>query len=668
LNRVFMRGQDDSPLCESCQVAVTFLKANLKDNEDIDQADLELVCGYLGQYATDCKTLIDDNFDTLVQLIEEDVDPKVFCSEVQLCAANGRQVKVVDESSTCTECKAVIVTLKEELKTNEKIEKEDLEALCDKCPSKADCVKFIDDNFDQLVALIESDVKADEVCQILMLCSGTVQRFSPVRDDSPTCEACKELVTYLKDELKTNEKLEIEDLKALCDELPADIDRCKDFVDDHFDEIIELLEKDLDPEETCEEIQFCAASAAPRVHDSELCTECKSAVNEIKEELKTNEKIELEDLEALCDKCPSKADCVKFIDDNFDELISLIEANVEADEVCEALELCSSSRSSLPLRQLHSLVTGGDFCMECKSNINIALDELKAEVEDIEAFLTEICDVLGENKQQCIDFVDKYTEEVIAMIEADVDPASVCAAIGLCNARLSAVMPGPVLLSRPRRSIENAMSYGMMLLQRIHQAARQHACFACKVIADNAKNNGMITSGEELGQFSSQVQQMICNDAQGACLDTVSVDSIMALSEENPDMDCPIQGICDLDSMVSPVELINNAMCDMFTKLFAQLNDDDTWEELQAQIVGILGENGVEEKMVMNAIEQAKSFQANTPAPDYDYDTTWYPNWGWTEVPYVDELPKMALIHELMKEHVIGYDCDITGATTSSPW
>jgi hypothetical protein len=422
--------------------------------------------------------------------------------------------------------------------------------------------------------------------------------------------------------LKDNEDIEIEDLEELCQYCP-ETDACKQFVQEYFDELVKMIEEDVDAEEFCEEVQACSASwlnfQPMKTSNDEVCQFCISGLEYLKEELKDDEDVEIEDLEKVCQYSSDPDTCKKFVTEYFDEIVRLIEDDLDTKEACEEIQLCTAFR-------LQPESATDDECELCKLEVKSFKDLENIDLGDPET----VCEILG--------FCPSSLR------------SKVSAALLLPTEMLPMIAPSrrtdeqlrKLILSRRRRDVtmEDALGFGQLLLARIHLAAKRHACLACKLIASHTSDD-ISSNPLEFNEHMERIRAEACNVGEGSCLDVTSIDSILALAEES-DEPCPIQGLCDENTDVSPEELIRNAMCETYKKMFSHVNNDDSWDQLKAELDGQLVGKPAEKVMIFNALDNAKSSQQMLNSPMGD-----------------EEKPKMALFHELMREHVIGEDCEM---------
>lgn len=122
--------------------------------------------------------------------------------------------------------------------------------------------------------------------------------------------------------------------------------------------------------------------------------------------------------------------------------IKLIVQEIEPLALCKDLKLCASKVSKRPLMKLTrakvvraSMPRASPKCVVCEFVMNkveslIANNRSEAAIT---AALEKVCGIMPQSiRAECDSFVDKYAAMVIKMLVADVTPAQVCSAIGLC--------------------------------------------------------------------------------------------------------------------------------------------------------------------------------------------------------------------------------------------
>lgn len=217
------------------------------------------------------------------------------------------------------------------------------------------------------------------------------------------------------------------ELENSCSRLKKFSDKCKKFVDKYSDRIVDLIEKELEPQQVCKELTFCVTIDDPEAQDYDSgldilmmaetepdkvileqpqCVICEFVMAKLDADLndkKTDDAIK-NALRNVCSKLPATVgkSCKQFIDYYFDMVIVLLET-MKPSEVCADMKLC-------PAPSFHDVMkletVRGDL-LECAI--------CKGLVEGIDTVIEDpYTDVNIENLEEklCEKFVGKYQPKV----------------------------------------------------------------------------------------------------------------------------------------------------------------------------------------------------------------------------------------------------------------
>jgi len=174
---------------------------------------------------------------------------------------------------------------------------------------------------------------------------------APKLKDSPTCELCEFAMNELEEVLSDNStQEEIKNaLESVCNMLPATIrDECNELVNQYEEQILDLLINELkNPKEICTLLSLCTAKPVHIVGNAETCEICKLAIGYLKAQLSQNateEEIK-QLLDKLCSYLPSSisSECDALISEYYDAIIQLLLQELDPDQVCTELGLCTSA-------------------------------------------------------------------------------------------------------------------------------------------------------------------------------------------------------------------------------------------------------------------------------------------------------------------------------------
>jgi len=227
----------------------------------------------------------------------------------------------------------------------------------------------------------------------------------------------------------------------------------------------------------CSATEYCTKNEwnAPTKPDS-VCESCRTAVGLAQMYLTDNKtRTEVEDILDYACQLSDEANqerCLDLIHKETDVLFDFIQKVTDPDTICSAIQLCSAATEEEMLAYVKkNLVDKGIFsakiqtskteeklapipidinlktsqkignfkgpgCDICKlavAKIDIALEDKKTQGEVMD-LAEEACDVLpSEYSDQCKAAIEMYGPQIIKMLEAQLDPNTICNTIGLCE-------------------------------------------------------------------------------------------------------------------------------------------------------------------------------------------------------------------------------------------
>ncbi|GBP82642.1 hypothetical protein EVAR_48523_1 [Eumeta japonica] len=319
------------------------------------------------------------------------------------------------------------------------------------------------------------------------------------------CEFCQYFLHYLQVELSdtNNEERIKEVVEKACDHLPNSINgECKQFVSSYGPAVIALLVQEIDPASVCPALGLCPnTSEVRRVainSDKSNCPLCLFAVEQLETVLKNNRTEEniRHALENLCTHLSQKlrTECTDFVDTYSKQLIEMLVADMNAQEICVYLKLCKdeipdllkivTTTSESPIDKYHNHPqlrgdrnnyrkpmlpkkmlqnTGfGDIetneipdntaggrpikpfgqktvCVICEFVMKEIDDEIKDKhnEDEIKRIVHNVCNHMPKSvRANCDQFVDKYADLIISLLAQELDPAEVCEELKLCDPEL----------------------------------------------------------------------------------------------------------------------------------------------------------------------------------------------------------------------------------------
>jgi len=275
----------------------------------------------------------------------------------------------------CILCTEIVAAAEKELASNatETQIKHAIEQVCtlaSHIPGGSAACQFVEDNIDEIIQLLVSQLNPTEVCKLIGQCPNANPVVKkPVSID--TCTTCQELVQVIEYELQQNATItEIQALvgkacQVLEKYVPSIAAECQ-FVQDNIPTIIGLIVSKVSPLEVCTLIGQCTAHTTfkpvqlAKPVEGEYCETCEELVQLIETELNnTATKEEIKQL--IQEACvfiekyvPEIAAECQMIEENIDQIIDLIISQVTPVEVCTLLGLCDGNAIPAIVRALRT--------------------------------------------------------------------------------------------------------------------------------------------------------------------------------------------------------------------------------------------------------------------------------------------------------------------------
>ncbi|CAI8057157.1 Prosaposin, partial [Geodia barretti] len=445
--------------CEFCKVIVGKVLEYAKENKTKDEvkAELEQYCSDLSFLQSECKSMIDDYFDEIWDLLLTYTTAEEICEQIGLCSASV--LLVAPKADFCDVCKDIVEYLQTYADSNatEEEVKEVIESFCTLFPEMPDQCKEILENFDEYWDMFKGEVDGDTFCYQFQICTSKKKiqtRTVPKKEEDTLCDLCNEAVVLLKpyvDNPDTEADAEAA-LKDFCNALPdADKDQCNTLLNEYFPIIWDLVKQEVDSGVICEQLGFCNSTTLVAVLKAQAmapktikCEACHAIVRMLRPlvDSTTVEGVVKVDLKFVCDRLPSqyKTECLNFLDQDYQLIWAVFRDEVDDGELCGLLKFCTSA--TLPkvevavAKQASKAPEIPGLCQLCEFVVGEL--EKKLFTNSSEAYLlgelNKICnDTPVEWRKDCKDFVEKYGKDIIKLVLEGVGPKLVCTAIQACS-------------------------------------------------------------------------------------------------------------------------------------------------------------------------------------------------------------------------------------------
>ena len=416
-------------------------------------------------------------------MLTEQFDEEI-CDLSGLCSQSFEKVPATTlqpgEDIQCEFCEKVIQHWIDVYASNSSLQefKALLDGICEKIDTKnaAHCKHIVDDYYIPAFQFIKNELKPHMLCSMVGLCTESQTSKAPIISltklepalrvenlaalngelyvpssvvdaSTPTCVLCEYVIDTLDDYIKDRKnEAEIEKaVESVCEKMPGAIrNKCDKFVEKYEPAIVAFIVNNIESSKICSLLHLC--DEQNNVQSNELrtlgkdsnCEMCEFAMNEIFSVLqdKDDQDMVKNALESICYRLPDSIErnCEDFVEKYTTTIINLIVSGLTPDEICSALNLCTSETTPSPTPSPAS--KADTTCVLCEyiiTTLDTMLED-KTNKDEIKETLEKLCSVLPSSvKDQCDTFVETYTDLIIDMLTKDVSPEMICTNLGLCK-------------------------------------------------------------------------------------------------------------------------------------------------------------------------------------------------------------------------------------------
>lgn len=191
--------------------------------------------------------------------------------------------QLVENGEVCTLCEMVLHFVQQSLAqpaTEQQI-KESVERTCNVLPKsvRVECDDFVRTYGDAVIAMLIQEMDPSEVCPLLKMCSQKLKEDVEMvfedamqveigSQDKPTCPLCLFAVTEAQQRIQSDKSIQNikRTLETLCNHLPQKLNvECTDFVDSYAKMLVDMLIKDMTPQQICVQLKLCTAERDDKV-------------------------------------------------------------------------------------------------------------------------------------------------------------------------------------------------------------------------------------------------------------------------------------------------------------------------------------------------------------------------------------------------------------------
>uniref|UniRef100_A0A6E8VEF0 Saposin n=1 Tax=Anopheles coluzzii TaxID=1518534 RepID=A0A6E8VEF0_ANOCL len=437
------RGDKDKPTCPLCLFAVSQLEESVKTDrskENIKSA-LNKLCTHLSpKLRLECNDFVDTYTAELVEMLASDFTPQEMCVFLKLC---------VDQ-------------------------RPDLSLL----GMELDYEKRSSHQKSDILVSSSGDIETNEIPDITV--NGEITIDHTLMSSSPECLVCQEMVKEVEKRVqnkKSKEQIK-QALEHACDRLRKYKTKCEKYIDQHSDQIIDLVMKQLSPKEICNALGFCIPAqeiiddlidealfeyfgedgvikftkdfliSSKRVdtglekNQPAQCAICEFVMVKLESELADNKtRTEIENaVRTVCDKMPGTItkQCDKLIDQYGEFIIKFLQT-LPPKAICTQLDLCKEQLSRLKQSELEIVK-----CAVCHGAVKnlyelMAHDDIKGHIMN---HVNSVCNSLqGDYFTLCEKLFTMYGIDMMYQLKHSIQKEYVCININMCSKSTLLTLP-----------------------------------------------------------------------------------------------------------------------------------------------------------------------------------------------------------------------------------
>ncbi|XP_063968842.1 uncharacterized protein LOC129281952 isoform X2 [Lytechinus pictus] len=409
------------------------------------------------------------------------------CGAVEYCIQNYWRGKLVEESTSCSDCEAFINGVQNILEQTS-VQTEIIDAAKQACvvmeSLEAICQTMVENLGAEVLQKLVTELSSDEVCKVLQFCQEKKTSLQTNVNDDELCTLCKDAMTEANSFLSdVTIQQEVEDiLLKFCPLLSEIFPNCVQVVEDDIPSIFQFLIAYLNPD-TCSEIGLCPGTEELRNllvqlkklknrEGADLCSTCKSTVGTI-DSMLSNAAIQqaiILELDQLCYQFgPLTPVCIYAVKTYTKEIITAVISYLNPDSFCHEFRFCSSDEN---------VYLGNDPCADCKTFIGDIDGMLTNETVQniIVDAVDKVCEVLGNFSDQCQSYVDQYGYLVFDFLASELSPQEVCTDINFCSST-----------QKPKTKM-NLYHIFKVVEKRIHVKGPSKVCTDCEQFAADVQS------------------------------------------------------------------------------------------------------------------------------------------------------------------------------------
>ena len=489
--------------CEGCHKVIEIVenKFHKASRDEILQGFLQ-VCGKMGSLSDGCSNIILTYFNDIYMHLEQNLNPTQFCLLSGECSAmfhthanvevipmaNTGVIHVSDDDLPCELCKQLVRHLQDVLiaNTTESEFHMVLLGICKQTKSfKEQCISFVDQYFPQIYDFLVNELNGSVLCSLVSVCPGPGLMLSENIPIMPLLPVDK---TYPLEKAEPVGPLPIERI------MPQTLTMIGN-------------------------TQLC-----------EFCTYFLHYVQQAITDPMTEEKLE-EVVERACKILPSAVteECEEFVKTYGPAFIAILAHDIDPSTVCPKLSLCPSTE----MHKIHNVEVfitpkkgpkpNCPLCLFAITSLEELIKNKKTE-DTIRKGLEMLCSHLnGAIADECNDFVETYTEEIVTLMLKEISPQGVCTYLRLCENKVTTEKPYVAIGGKvDTNEIIDYTANGKVVTETKVEV-NADVCMICEFVLSEIQNKLKDNSTEE--EIKDMLNKL-CNDFSSNYIKTHCLDFV----------------------------------------------------------------------------------------------------------------------------------------------
>lgn len=423
--------------CGNCNLLSRLMHSKFAATDRDDMVETMLhMCGSLSSFSDACANIVLTYFNDIYDHVSKHLTTDAVCHVSGVCASRYHQheeekqpqeaLVALDagDDIPCELCEQLVKHLRDVLvaNTTETEFKQVMEGFCKQSKGfKDECLSIVDQYYHVIYETLVSKLDANGACCMIGICqknSASSMKDVPIMPLLPVIEPAQVKITI--------EKLEKHEKKQLGASEPKFSQQ-------------EILDMQLPIDHL-----MGAANPGALVEGGELCTLCEYMLHFIQETLatpSTDDEIK-HTVENICAKLPSgvAGQCRNFVEMYGDAVIALLVQGLNPRDVCPLMQMCPKNLPKKEDVEVFNPQPASDeqdpptcpLCLFAVEQAQMKIRDNKSK-DNIKKVLNGLCSHLpNEIKEECVDFVNTYSNELIDMLITDFKPQEICVQLKLC--------------------------------------------------------------------------------------------------------------------------------------------------------------------------------------------------------------------------------------------